>query len=147
MEGKEDTDFIRTLRAYGVQVTYQRLAIYHSLYNSNEHPSAEMVYRDVKKRFPMISLGTVYKTLERFHEVGLIQKTSDVIGVARYEVKAAPHAHMMCLKCHSLQDVGRPMEELRLSDEERKGFKVTSQQLLLQGHCAHCIKGIDASRF
>jgi Fur family peroxide stress response transcriptional regulator len=146
MEVREDTDFIATLRAHGLQVTYQRLAVYQALYYTKEHPSAEVVYQHVKKRFPMISLGTVYKTLERFHEVGLIQKVSPLTEVARYDAKTSPHVHTVCLKCQTLQDVEEPMAEMKLSHHQKNDFKVLSQQVLLQGYCAHCRKSTDAPR-
>jgi len=140
MEVMEDRDFIVLLRTYGLQVTYQRLAVYQTLYYSKDHPSAEVVFQQVRKRFPMISLGTVYKTLERFEEVGLIQKVSPLTEVARYDAATTPHIHMICLKCKSLQDVNEPLQEIRLSPQARNGFKVLSQQVLLQGYCAECLK-------
>ena len=143
MEGKEDNDFIAMLRQYGLQVTYQRLAVYQALYFTKKHPSAEAVYQQVRKRFPMISLGTVYKTLERFHDVGLIKKVSPLTEVARYDAKTSPHVHMVCLECQSIQDVDDPMMGVKLPIPERNGFKVTAQQILLQGYCAHCRKGDD----
>lgn len=146
MEGREDKDFIATLRTHGLQVTYQRLAVYQSLYFTKEHPSAEVVYLEVKKRFPMISLGTVYKTLERFHEVGLIRKVSPLTDVARYDAFTSPHIHMVCLECQSIQDVEEPMTNLKLATPEKNGFKVLSHQILVQGYCAHCRKSNDALR-
>jgi Fur family peroxide stress response transcriptional regulator len=142
MEEREDKDFIAMLREYGLQVTYQRLAVYQALYFTKEHPSAEAIYQQVKKRFPMISLGTVYKTLERFHDVGLIQKVSPLTEVARYDAKTSPHVHMVCLECQSVQDVAGPVMEMKLPLLERNGFKVTNQQVLLQGYCAHCRKDL-----
>lgn len=60
MEGRIDADFIATLRAHDLQVTYQRLAIYKALYLTNEeHLSPEAIYQEVKKRLPMISLSIV----------------------------------------------------------------------------------------
>jgi Fur family transcriptional regulator, peroxide stress response regulator len=143
MEEREDKDFIAMLRKNGLQVTYQRLAVYQVLYFSKEHPSAEAVYQQVRKRFPMISLGTVYKTLERFHDVGLIQKVSPLTEVARYDAMTSPHVHMVCLECQSVQDADDPVMELKLPIPERNGFKVTTQQILLHGYCAHCRKGDD----
>ncbi len=142
MEAKEDRDFIVTLRAHGLQVTYQRLAVYQILYYSKSHPSAEAVYQQVRKRFPMVSLGTVYKTLERFQEVGLIQKVSPLTEVARYDATVSPHIHMVCLKCKSVQDVDGPFPEIRLSPQGVNGFKVLSQQVLFQGYCADCLKKV-----
>jgi Fur family transcriptional regulator, peroxide stress response regulator len=144
MEGKDDKDFIATLRAHGLQVTYQRLAVYQALYYSKEHPSAEAVYQQVRKRFPMISLGTVYKTLERFHDVGLICKVSPITDVSRYDAATVPHIHLVCLKCKSLQDVDEYVPEIKLPQQERNGFKVLSQQVLFQGYCAHCLKDAAA---
>jgi Fur family transcriptional regulator, peroxide stress response regulator len=143
MEGREDRDFIKELRMHGLQVTHQRLAVYQALCHSVEHPSAETVYQTVRKRFPMISLGTVYKTLERFHDVGLIRKVCPLTEVARYDAITPPHVHMVCLKCQSIQDVDEPMTEMKLVQPERNGFKVMTQQVLLQGYCAHCRQGAD----
>jgi Fur family peroxide stress response transcriptional regulator len=141
MEGKNDKDFIATLRDHGLQVTYQRLAIYQALYFTKEHPSAETIYQQVKKRFPMISLGTVYKTLEKFYEVGLIQKVSPVTEVARYDAKMGPHHHLVCLDCQSIQDAEEIFGEPKITLPEKHGFHVVRQQVVLQGYCPGCKAG------
>ncbi len=138
MEGKNDKDFIATLRDHGLQVTYQRLAIYQALYFTKEHPSAEIIYQQVKKRFPMISLGTVYKTLEKFYEVGLIQKVSPVTEVARYDAMMAPHHHLVCLECQSIQDADVLVGVPTITLPEKHGFHVVRQQVVLQGYCPGC---------
>ncbi len=140
MEGNSDKDFIAILRDHGLQVTYQRLAIYQALYYTKEHPSAEVIYQQVKKRFPMISLGTVYKTLERFYEVGLVQKVSPVTEVARYDAKIDPHHHLVCLKCQSIQDVEGLVIDQKISLPEDSGFHILRHQVVLQGYCPHCKK-------
>ena len=146
MEGKNDKDFIATLRDHGLQVTYQRLAIYQALYFTKEHPSAELIYQQVKKRFPMISLGTVYKTLEKFYEVGLIQKVSPITEVARYDAITGPHHHMVCLECQSIQDADAIVEEPKISASEHSGFHVLRQQVVLHGYCPACKGNITGSR-
>jgi Fur family transcriptional regulator, peroxide stress response regulator len=133
-----DRDFIAVLREHGLQVTYQRLAIYQVLYEHKEHPSAEEIYQQVRKRFPMISLGTVYKTLERFHEVNLIQKVSPVTEVARYEAKTTHHHHMICLECQTIQDFEDLESNVNVSVPEGSSFSVLRRQVVLQGYCAHC---------
>ncbi len=138
MEGKKDKDFISTLRAHGLQVTYQRLAIYQTLYFSLEHPSAEVVYQQVRKRFPMISLGTVYKTLERFYDVGLIDKVSPVTEVARYDARTGSHHHMVCLQCQTIMDADSPVDEPMMAVPALEGFHVLRRQVVLQGYCSKC---------
>ena len=140
MEGKKDKDFIAILRAHGLQVTYQRLAIYQALFFSSEHPSAEAVYRHVKKKFPMISLGTVYKTLEKFHEVGLVAKVSPITEVARYEAKTGPHHHMVCLQCQAILDADCTVEEPEMTVQGQDGFQVLRRQVVFHGHCRACSK-------
>ncbi|MEM5785988.1 MAG: transcriptional repressor [Syntrophobacteraceae bacterium] len=145
MEGKNDKDFIATLRDHGLQVTYQRLAIYQALYYTMDHPSAEIIYQQVKKRFPMISLGTVYKTLEKFYEVGLIQKVSPVTEVARYDAKTSNHHHLVCLECQSIQDADDLLGDQKISLPDKHGFQVVRQQVILQGYCPNCKQVIEPS--
>jgi len=138
MDAKSDKDFIATLREHGLQVTYQRLAIYQALFHTKEHPSAELIYQQVRKRFPMISLGTVYKTLERFFDVGLIQKVSPVTEVARYDANLAPHHHLVCVKCQAIQDIDDPLLNRTFCLPEGNGFHILRHQILLQGYCQCC---------
>ncbi|HOV88101.1 MAG TPA: transcriptional repressor [Syntrophobacteraceae bacterium] len=139
-EGQNERDFIATLRGHGLQVTYQRLAIYQALYDNLDHPSAEVIYQQVRKRFPMISLGTVYKTLERFYEVGLVQKVSPVTEVARYDAKVDPHHHMVCLKCQSITDLDASGLSHKITLPEGHDFRVLRHQVLIQGYCSDCHK-------
>lgn len=138
MAENSDKDFIAILREHGLQVTYQRLAIYQALFHTMDHPSAEEIYQQVRKRFPMISLGTVYKTLERFHDVGLIQKVSPLTEVARYEANVSHHHHLICLECQTIQDFGEAGMDVKVSLPEGNGFEVLRSQVVLQGYCAHC---------
>jgi Fur family transcriptional regulator, peroxide stress response regulator len=140
MEGREEKDFIAILREHGLQVTYQRLAIYQILYYSKEHPSAESVYQQVRKRFPMISLGTVYKALEKFHEVGLLQKVSHVTDVTRYDATLTPpHHHLVCVKCQKIQDYHDSSLTEEATPAEKNGFKIIGQQVLFHGYCPSCL--------
>lgn len=139
MKEMSDKDFIATLREHGLQVTYQRLAIYQALHNTRKHPSADLIYQQVKKRFPMISLGTVYKTLERFFEVGLVQKVSPLTEVARYDAVTSPHHHLVCLKCHDIKDIDKlSPEPVNMDPIENNGYKIFCHQVVFQGLCPHC---------
>lgn len=135
-----EKDFITTLREHGLQVTYQRLAIYQALFHTKEHPSAESIYQQVRKRFPMISLGTVYKTLERFSEAGLIQKVSPMTEVARYDADVTPHLHFVCLHCQMIKDLEDPAFDMNIPMPNTNGFQIVRRQVLFQGYCPNCRK-------
>ena len=68
---QQTTQIVKILREDGFRITPQRTAIVEYVLNTEDHPSAEKVYRNVKKKYPMVSLSTVYKTLDL-----LQQKTS-----------------------------------------------------------------------
>jgi Fur family peroxide stress response transcriptional regulator len=136
MKEKNDIDVIAILRDHGLQVTYQRLAVYEALCKTREHPTAEGVCKEVRKRFPMISLGTVYKTLERFHVVGLIKKVNPVKEIGRYEAGTELHHHMICEKCQSIHDIYELSGTIPFP--EKPGFKITRHQVIFHGCCENC---------
>jgi Fe2+ or Zn2+ uptake regulation protein len=86
----------------------------------------------------MISLGTVYKTLERFNEVGLIHKVSPMTEVARYDAVVDSHHHFMCIKCQAIKDAGDVLSDQQLSIPETHGFHVLRAEVMFQGYCPNC---------
>lgn len=138
MEGQNEKDFITVLREHGLQVTYQRLAIYQTLFDANEHPSAEAIYQHVRKRFPMISLGTVYKTLEKFYSVGLVQKVSPMTEVARYDAILEPHHHAVCVNCQAIHDVVDTSLDENSALPQGNSFHILRRQVLFHGYCPEC---------
>ncbi len=139
MELKTDKDFMEILRSHGLQVTYQRLAIYKALYLAGGHPSTEAIHQLVLEQFPGLALGTVYKTLEKFCEVGLIQKVGPFTEVARYDAKPGLHHYMICMGCQSIQNadsiVGKPDDS---ASGNNKGFHSVRRQVFLYGYCPNC---------
>ncbi len=138
MKDDLNEDFLAKLRQYGLQVTYQRLAIYRALCATKEHPSAETVYREVRKQFPMISLGTVYKTLEKFTEVGLIQKVSPASEVVRYDAFIGAHDHLICMDCQSIQDIERVMPDREIPVPSNPDFEILNHHVSFMGYCPKC---------
>ena len=58
----------------------QREVIKDCLINREDHPTADMVYMEVRETFPNISLGTVYRNLQLLTDLGEIQKLN--VGTA-----------------------------------------------------------------
>ena len=48
----------------------QRELIKEVVFSTNAHPSADLVYDKVKKTFPNISLGTIYRNLKQLSKIG-----------------------------------------------------------------------------
>ena len=83
----------------------QRESIKNFLVTRYDHPTAETVYLNIRKEFPNISLGTVYRNLNLLAEIGEIQKLSPGIGPDRLDGNPAPHYHFICRHCGCVMDL------------------------------------------
>ena len=88
-----------------VKYSKQRESIKNFLVTRYDHPTAETVYLNIRKEFPNISLGTVYRNLNLLAEIGEIQKLSPGIGPDRFDGNPAPHYHFICRHCGCVMDL------------------------------------------
>lgn len=119
----------------------QRDAIRENLVGRYDHPTAESVYSDIKKDFPNISLGTVYRNLSLLSELGEIQKISTGTGPDRFDGNPKPHCHFQCRTCSSVLDI--PFEcEADLAAQVSKNFAgvIEGTSIHFYGLCPNCNK-------
>ena len=90
----------------------QRESIKHFLAETKEHPTADTVYLHVKKQFPNISLGTVYRNLNLLTDLGEAVKISTPTGGDRFDGRLEPHNHFLCTKCGRLLDLDLDMKSI-----------------------------------
>ncbi|HEY2409010.1 MAG TPA: transcriptional repressor, partial [Polyangiaceae bacterium] len=62
------------LSAKGIQPSAQRAAIAEYVLYTSDHPSADRVWAEVKRSFPLLSRATVYNTLNLFAAKGLLRQ-------------------------------------------------------------------------
>lgn len=135
------SELVKILRDNGCKVTPQRLAVYDMLSHTTEHPTAEMIYQKVKEQYPTMSFATVYKSVEIFSKLGVIQVLNTGEDSFRYDAKTSEHPHIKCTKCGRVNDVShldaRAVESLV---ENETGFKVNGHQFYFYGICPDCQK-------
>lgn len=135
------SELAKILRDNGCKVTPQRLAVYDMLSHTTEHPTAEMIYQKVKEQYPTMSFATVYKSVEIFSKLGVIQVLNTGEDSFRYDAKTSEHPHIKCMKCGRVNDVShldaRAVESLV---ENETGFKVNGHQFYFYGICPDCQK-------
>ena len=135
------SELAKILRDNGCKVTPQRLAVYDMLSHPTEHPTAEMIYQKVKEQYPTMSFATVYKSVEIFSKLGVIQVLNTGEDSFRYDAKTSEHPHIKCTKCGRVNDVShldaRAVESLV---ENETGFKVNGHQFYFYGICPDCQK-------
>jgi Fur family peroxide stress response transcriptional regulator len=138
---KRVTDFIRRSKELGIKITPQRVAIYRELANTNEHPSAEAVYKKIKNYYPNISLTTIYRTLETFEKLRLVSVVNILYNAARYDANLEPHHHLVCVVCKKVEDYyDDSLMNLDISDKTLANYKVLGYTVQLNGICKDCRK-------
>ena len=88
-----------------LRMTRQRRAILEELGKTKAHPSADDLYRVVRKLMPRISLGTVYRNLEVLTDLGLAKKIGPPESRTRYDGNLEDHYHFRCMNCGNIYDV------------------------------------------
>ncbi len=83
----------------------QRESIKDFLLATKEHPTADVVYMNVRKEFPNISLGTVYRNLTLLADMGEIVRLHLGDGTDHFDACTAPHYHFVCTECGSVSDL------------------------------------------
>lgn len=131
----------RILRENGFKVTPQRLAVYEALSHTYSHPNAEMLYQMLQPDYPTMSLATVYKTMDIFAELGLVQVLNVGEDSYRYDAEMISHPHIRCISCNRVDDVFDIDDEKMLGTvAEKSGYKLTGRQLYFFGRCPECQK-------
>jgi len=132
-------NFIRDCQKCGLNVTYQRLAVFKVLAHHRGHPSAEEIYREVLKEYPRISLATIYTTLETLTRHGIIAKVTPLHDTARYDQNRELHHHLVCIKCRKINDIeDENFSNFVLADDLRMDFKILNYKIQFEGVCPDC---------
>ncbi len=132
------------LRIAGCRFTSQRAAVYSYLEQAREHPTADDVYRGVRRKIPQISLATVYKSLEALVAARLANKLATAGGSARYDCRGVDHYHLCDEQTGEVRDLPLDYDPAllqkispRLVEQlARQGFQVTGYRLEVLGHFA-----------
>ena len=95
----------------------QREAIMNNIMLRTDHPTAEDVYNSVRKEYPNISLGTVYRNLSLLVDMGHAIKVPCDDGSVHFDGRVMPHYHFQCTSCRRIYDIDFT-EELESKEKE-----------------------------
>ena len=131
----------RRFREKGLKVTPQRYAIYEMMIHTDSHPTVEQIYQAVQPRFPMLSLNTVYYTVDSLREAGLIADVPVQDSPARFDANMDRHHHLVCLGCHKIEDLyDHALDQLKISARKTNGYLLESHRVEFRGYCSKCRK-------
>jgi Fe2+ or Zn2+ uptake regulation protein len=140
---RQSLDEVReALAAAGCRFTAQRGAVWSYLASVEDHPTAEQVYRAVRRRVPQISLATVYNALEALVAARLATKITSGDGSARYDCRGEDHYHLRDVETGEVRDLPAEFDRELLDKLDPRlcerlaaqvGFTVTGYRLEVLG--------------
>jgi Fur family peroxide stress response transcriptional regulator len=139
----EKKELVATLKEEGIQVTPQRLAILEQLKLRKDHPSAQMLFNEIKDEFPSLTLATVYNTLEKLRVSGLCMEVNPLHVSARYDGNTAAHLHAVCNNCQRVVDVHDASVSIEPPEWLSKEFAQVNHNVIFYGLCEECQKLSD----
>ena len=127
-----------TAKAKMVRYSETRDIIYNYLYDTKAHPSAEMIYNDLKIVLPKLSLKTIYTNLRFFEEHGKVVRVANVNGSDRYDANCEEHVHLVCDECGAVIDVmDADIRKAKKACQVGQA-KIKSIHIVLHGTCEKC---------
>jgi Fe2+ or Zn2+ uptake regulation protein len=133
------TDIERQLRAAGLRVTVQRVAVLTAV---NRHPHADTtsIIDLARGSVPELSHQAVYDALRTLTGAGLLRCIEPAGTVARYEARTGDnHHHLICRSCGVIVDVDCSIGHAPcLTPADGQGFVIDEAEVVYWGRCPAC---------
>ncbi len=126
------------LKDHDIRPSYQRMKIFEYLIVNRNHPTIDMMYKNLIPEIPTLSKTTVYNTLNLFVD----KKIATVILVeeneTRYDADTSIHGHFKCDGCGCVKDLRIDFEDMKIPELE--ALEVNEHHLYFKGYCEECLK-------
>ena len=123
--------------------TKQKDQILQAVRRHGQHPTADVVYKELKLNNPKLSLATVYRNLNQFADIGELGRVNVSGEALHFDTHTEPHTHAVCQDCGLIMDIFDPELCRDLTDrlvglEGMSDFEVIKTDLKFIGRCADC---------
>ena len=131
-----------------IRMTTQRAAILTEVQSADKHLTAGELFERVRRKYPTIAYGTVYRTLHLLAERGLIQEFPFGDQASRFDKRTDRHDHVHCTVCGELTDVDVPIAVLaRQVAADQTGYDIQEHQTVFSGVCPKCQQAMSTDTF
>jgi Fe2+ or Zn2+ uptake regulation protein len=124
-----------------LRTTRQLAAVYDALAASHDHPTADQLYQRVRRTLPRVSLGTVYRNLDKLREQGRLRVVRLEGGQAQYDAMIDAHDHFVCERCAAVIDLPVRAPAPDVGALRAAGYDVRWHTTALYGVCTRCAPG------
>jgi len=137
---KKELNNSQTIQMHGHFLTAQRRLILELIRDSGGHLDAKELYQRARVRDESIGPATVYRSLNLFKELGLVDERRLGKVCCCYELKkSSEHQHLVCQRCGKVIEFQDPHFQKLIKTLQREyGFKITKAELCLEGCCEQC---------
>ena len=128
-----NTDIENLLKEHALKITKERVLLLSLLKDSHKPLSAEEIAERIESQ---VNLVTIYRTLERFVNLGILYKAHFGGGKAYYEFQNKHHHHITCTECGVQEKIDMCIKSDQVSS---KNFSVINNHVLeFFGICKKC---------
>lgn len=132
------SNFVSALISKGIRPSPQRVALLAAITPRKDHPTAEMLFEELRPSMPTLSKTTVLSTMRLLRNAGLVRDVRAEEGELRFDANCDFHAHFKCRACGALSDIFLENIHSRPYVDLPEGFEIDDEQLIYYGLCPEC---------
>ncbi len=125
------------LQRHNLKATPQRIEIVNVL-KLQGHLNIDTLYVELKKKFPSISLSTIYKNINTMIQKDFLSELKVPSQKNLYELIKEEHSHLICTECKKVMDICLNISELLLEAKNISGYTFQKSSIILNGTCPSC---------
>jgi Fur family ferric uptake transcriptional regulator len=132
--------WLERLQTYGYRLTSPRKAVVEIIAHSQRVLSPLDVYEQARIHYPHLGLVTVYRTIDKLEELGLIQRVHQPSGCHAFIAVSPGHRHpVICQDCGRVEFLdGDKLDKLVNPVGLEVGYQITTHWLQFFGICTEC---------
>jgi len=117
----------------GLRRTRQRMELSWIIFGKGDrHLTAEMIYEEATQAKVVVSLATIYNTLNQFTEVGLLRQVAVDGTKAYFDTNVTAHHHFFVEGEDEVFDVPEAEVSLRTAPTPPEGFEIASVDVIVR---------------
>ena len=130
-------DFVAELKANNLKVTPQRLTIVEQLHKYG-HLNIDDIYKELKSKFPSVSLATIYKNINAMIEISFLSEVKIPKQKSVYELTKMEHSHVVCTSCNNIMDIELNTTNLIKEASQLSNYTLCNSSIVFNGICNNC---------
>ena len=130
-------NYKQMLQKHNLKVTPQRLEIVNLLFKIG-HMNIDNLYKFLKRKFPSLSLATVYKNIYAMSEKNFLSEVKIPHEKNVYELTKKEHSHIVCTKCHTIKDIDLDISMILNQAKMISDYHLNESSIVFNGLCPKC---------